>query len=186
MPSSFCVGPTIIHRLSLKGTINKYEKNLLFYKKYFGKATSSLYYSYFQLAYYSVWIELWHRSYNGRNVNTRGRFPLYKPECKKNTEWLMLPVIICSVIVPASKVPGPNCMMLPMRERGCWWVHPSPARTVFGWEPGHLPLPNIDQTVTCCRDEPCEIPIKRSSSLGLLGYNFYIHLQSKQCTLLVL
>lgn len=40
---------------------------------------------------------------------------------------------------------------------------PTPC-TASGPKPGHLPLPNIDQTVTCCRDEPCEIPIKRVCS----------------------
>lgn len=55
------------------------------------------------------------------------------------------------------------CTMLSRKRGVCkgQGIHPGPECTTFGSAPGYLPLPNIDQTVTCCRDEPCEIPIKR-------------------------
>lgn len=81
----------------------------------------------------------------------RRHFLFYEPEWNKKK--ILFPVIICSVTLPVSEVPGP-------KRRGCWWLHPTPC-TASGPKPGHLPWPNIDQTVTCCRDEPCEIPIKR-------------------------
>lgn len=78
-------------------------------------------------------------------------FLFYEPEWNKKKK-ILFPVIICSVTLPVPEVPGP-------KRRGCWWLHPTPC-TASGPKPGHLPWPNIDQTVTCCRDEPCEIPIK--------------------------
>lgn len=64
---------------------------------------------------------------------------------------------IIHVTVPQSMVKN-----LPIRGRALWVTGstPCPIWTASGSTPRHLPWPNIDQIVTCCQDEPCEIPIK--------------------------
>lgn len=64
---------------------------------------------------------------------------------------------ISHVTVPQSLVKN-----LPIRGRALWVTGstPCPIWTASGPTPRHLPWPNIDQIVTFCQDEPCEIPIK--------------------------